>query len=70
MTKRRIDTSSTSTSYWERVLKEDGLDMNAGLDPGHRKVLRVGNTADLERVHTAVVSKTGRVRPRGAGPDE
>ena len=61
---------NTSAEYWEQVLREEGLSMNAGLDPGHRKLLRVGNSTDLERIHAAIVTDTGKVKPEGHGPDD
>lgn len=64
----RLETNNKE--YWEQVLKEEGLSMNAGLDPGHRKLLRVGNTADLEKIHAAIVSYVGKVKPEGYGPDD
>jgi hypothetical protein len=68
--KRRPDPTNESPAYWEQILKERGLDMDAGRDPGHRKVLRIGGSVDLERVHTARASRTGKVKPQGAGPDQ
>lgn len=56
--------------YWEKLLKEEGLSMDAGRDPGHRKEIRVGNTTDLERIHAAIVTYTGKVKPPGHGPDD
>ena len=67
---RVYDTENTTKEYWDKVLEEEGLSMNAGLDPGHRKLLRVGGTADLERIHAAIVTYTGKVRPPGHGPDD
>jgi hypothetical protein len=65
------DRPETNTKeYWEQVLREEGLSMNAGLDPGHRKLLRVGNGTDLERIHAAIVTYTGKVKPEGHGPDD
>ena len=58
-----------SPEYWEKVLAADGLSMNAGLDPGHRKLLRVGGIADLERIHAVKTTDAGRVRPKGASSD-
>ena len=67
---RVYDTENTTKEYWDKVLEEEGLSMNAGLDPGHRKLLRVGGTADLERIHAAIVTYTGKVKPPGHGPDD
>ena len=43
--------------------------MDEGRDPGHRKLVRVGGATDLESIYAARVTKTGRVRPEGPGPD-
>jgi hypothetical protein len=53
----------------ELATKITGITIDDGRDPGHRKELRVGGTADLEDIHAAQVSETGLVRPQGPGPD-
>ena len=58
-----------SQAYWEELLKAEGLGMDEGRDPGHRKLVRVGGATDLESIYAARVTKTGRVRPEGPGPD-
>ena len=67
---RVYDTENTTKDYWDKVLKAEGLSMDAGRDPGHRKLLCVGNASDLEGIHEMLVGQNGRVRPKGAGPDD
>jgi len=65
-----IDLATNSKEYWEQILRESGLGMDAGRDPGHRKTVLVGNSFDLENIHEMLVGQNGRVRPDGTGPDE
>jgi hypothetical protein len=58
-----------SQAYWEEILRAEGLDMDAGRDPGHRKVAPCGDATDLEAIYAYRVTHTGRVRPKGPGPD-
>jgi hypothetical protein len=60
----------TTKEYWEQVLSKEGLSMDAGRDPGHRKLALVGSTKDLEDVYEMLAGENGRVRPEGAGPDD
>jgi hypothetical protein len=55
---------------WEKILAAEGLSMDAGRDPSHRKTFFVGGSKDLEDVYEMLVGQNGRVRPKGAGPDE
>ena len=61
---------NTSKEYWEQVLASEGLSMDAGRDAGHRKVLLVGNSSDLESIYEMLVGDNGKVRPKGTGPDD
>ncbi len=66
-----IATEDTSKEYWDKVLKGEGLGMDAGRDPGHRKLVLVGGSQDIEMVDEIMVKKrAGRVRPKGNGPDD
>ena len=59
-----------STKYWDSVLRRAGLSMDAGRDPGHRKLLYVGNSFNLEAIYEMTIGETdGRVRPAGHAPD-
>ena len=60
----------SETNKWEKILAAEGLSMDAGRDPGHRKLLCVGNASDLEGIHEMLVGQNGRVRPKGSGPDD
>ena len=66
---RLAELNKNSQAYWEELLKAEGLGMDEGRDPGHRKLVRVGGATDLESIYAARVTKTGRVRPEGPGPD-
>lgn len=65
---KKID--RTSKEYWEQILKKEGLGLDAGRDPGHRKLILVGSSADLDAIHEMQVGENGKVRPAGPGPDE
>lgn len=75
MSKKRARTvegfrQETDKDFWEQLLKDEGLSMDAGRDPGHRKTVLVGNSNDLEDIHEMMAGRNGRVRPKGAGPDD
>jgi len=76
MTKRKADPTNESPAYWENILREEGLDMDAGVHryrKGKKRPYReihVGGSKNLEDVHEHLVGRQGRVRPQGAGPDE
>jgi hypothetical protein len=55
---------------WEKILAAEGLSMDVGRDPGHRRLVLVGNSSDLEGIYEMLVGENGRVRPEGAGPDD
>jgi hypothetical protein len=65
-----VDVKNTSAAYWEQILKNEGLGMDAGRDPGHRKLLRVGGTEDLEAIYAAQITDFGKVKPQGNGSDD
>jgi hypothetical protein len=58
-----------SPKYWKEVLRREKLTMDAGRDPGHRKLVYVGDSAGIEAIHEMQVGKTGRTKMPGAGPD-
>lgn len=56
---------------WEKILKDSGLGPDAGRDPGHRKLVYVGSGTDVTIVDEILRrNSSGRVRPKGAGPDD
>ena len=65
----RLEGDKNSQAYWEQVLKNEGLGMDAGRDPGHRKLKFIGNAADLDALNEQLTGQVGRVTPNGAGPD-
>ena len=71
-----VAAANTSKEYWEQVLQKAGLSMDAGLhrfrvgsERPYREV-HVGNSHNLEDIHEMQMGQNGRVRPKGAGPDE
>ena len=58
-----------SQAYWERVLRENGLDMDAGRDPSHRKLIYIGGATEIESLDAHISTDMGRVKPTGNGPD-
>lgn len=69
VTKRPIDVTNESQDYWEKVLRREGLSMDGGRDPGHRNMLRIGNSTDVEKLEEYILSRCGKVKPEGHGPD-
>jgi hypothetical protein len=66
---RSIDVNSEA--YWEEVLRREGLSEDDGRDPGHRKLLYVGDSNTLNAFQEMKVRKqTGQVKPKGNGPDK
>jgi hypothetical protein len=70
-------TESELKEHWEKILADEGLSMDAGRtqyrEPGGKEKNRhvhVGNAADLEDIHQMLAGENGRVRPKGAGPDD
>lgn len=57
--------------FWEKKLQKAGLGMDAGRDPGHRKLTYIGSGADVDALNEQLVGKrSGRVKPKGHGPDQ
>jgi len=63
-----------SLTYWEKILRKEGLDMSQGLNPQHES--HVGSLNDLaviEEIKFAESAGCGggrRVKPKGHGPDQ
>lgn len=62
---------ATDKEYWEEKLRKAGLSMDAGRDPGHRKLVLIGGSIEVDMIQEIMIrKKSGRVRPKGAGPDD
>ena len=56
-----------SVEYWNRLLTQEGLSVEAGRHP---KLVLVGGSAELVIVEKMEFGKqSGHVKPRGAAPD-
>jgi len=63
------DTENTDPKYWERVLKTHNLAMTRGSNQD--SVSYQGTIKDLIKLDTGMYEKeTGRVVPKGHGPDK
>ena len=61
---------ATDKEYWEEKLRKAGLSMDAGRDPGHRKLVLIGGSIEVDMIQEIMIRKeSGRVSPKGAGPD-
>lgn len=67
--KRKTPEEAALIREWEKKLRALKLSMDAGRDPGHRKLIRVGGASDLERIQAAQTTDTGKVSPSGSGSD-
>lgn len=66
--KKLKDLDYESPEYWNRLLAEEGLTMEQGNNP---KLVYVGSSDDLSVVEEYQSGdRTGRVRPKGFGPDQ
>jgi hypothetical protein len=63
-------TESELKEHWEKILADEGLSMDAGRDPGHRKTVLVGGSIEIEGIYEGLVGENGRVSPKGTGADE
>lgn len=69
--KRKTPEEAALVEIWDEVLRLAGLGMDAGRDPGHRKLILIGNSQDIDMIDEIMTKKrAGRVRPKGAGPDQ
>jgi hypothetical protein len=60
--------------FWDQELSKHNLGVNRGLAgktlDGSRRLIHIGDSNDLESAMRQVIDKkSGRVRPKGAGPD-
>ena len=79
-----VDTANITKEYWEKVLRDAGLSMHAGIhefrEPKQegeklgklrRRDVPVGNSTDLEILHKMLqIEDLGQVSPEGYGPDD
>ena len=79
-----VDTANITKEYWEKVLRDEGLSMHAGIhefrEPKQkgeklgklrRRDVPVGNSTDLEILHKMLqIEDLGQVSPEGYGPDD
>lgn len=77
MTSKKQPTESELKEHWERVLAREGLTMDAGRvrfrdasGKEKNRHIHVGNSSDLEDIHQMLAGENGRVKPKGAGPDD
>jgi hypothetical protein len=71
------DRSETSTDFWEKLLKKEGLSMDAGRrrfrDASGReenRIVHVGDSNNVDAIYEMQVGQNGKVKPAGAGPDD
>lgn len=73
----KVDTKNETQRYWDEVLNKMGLSMDSGLPPArHRKgrlervAFTAGGSQDIVRLdEQEYVRESGRVVPKGRGPD-
>jgi hypothetical protein len=66
----------SDTNKWEKILAAEGLSMDAGRrrfrDAAGRerdRLVHVGGSMEVEALHEMIVGDNGKVKPKGAGPD-
>ena len=65
--KKLKDLDYNSNEYWNKLLNQEGLSLNAGKS---EKLLYVGGPSDADRLKGFVDTDNGRVKPHAAGSED